>query len=68
MAHTVEHAFNEVCKVFGFDSLNTHQEESIKYIAQEKKGIFVNLPTGFEKSLITRACSQRSCNIYGKEG
>ena len=47
MADTLEHAFNKVCKVFGFDSLNKHQEESIKYIVQEKKDIFENLPTGF---------------------
>ena len=59
MADTLEeafnNAFNQVCNVFGFDSLNTHQEESIKYIVQEKKDIFVNLPTGFGKSLIYHA-------------
>ena len=55
MADTLEHAFNKVCTVFGFDSLNTHQEESIKYNVQEKKDISVNLPTGFGKSLIYQA-------------
>ena len=55
MADTLQHAFSKVCNVFGFDSLNTHQEKSIKYIVQEKKDIFVNLPTGFGKSLIYRA-------------
>ena len=55
MADTLQHAFNKVCNVFGFDSLNTHREKSIKYIVQEKKHIFVNLPTGFGKSLIYRA-------------
>ena len=55
MADALQHAFNKVCNVLGFDSLNTHQEKSIKYIVQEKKDIFVNLPTGFGKSLIYRA-------------
>ena len=51
----MEHAFRKVCDVFGFDGLNTHQRESIKYIVKEKKDIFVNLPTGFGKSLIYQA-------------
>ena len=55
MADTMEHAFRKVCDVFGFDGLNTHQRESIKYIVKEKKDIFVNLPTGFGKSLIYQA-------------
>ena len=55
MADTLQHAFNKVCNVCGFDNLNTHQEKSVKYIVQEKKDIFVNLPTGFGKSLIYRA-------------
>ena len=49
MEEAFNDAFNQVRNVFGFDSLNTHQEESIKYIVQEKKDIFVNLPTGFGK-------------------
>ena len=55
MADTLQRAFNKVCNVFGFDSLNTHQEKSIKYIVQERKDSFVNLPTGFGKSLSYRA-------------
>ena len=51
----MEHAFRKVCDVFGFDGLNTHQRESIKYIVKEKKDIFVNLPTAFGKSLIYQA-------------
>ena len=53
----MEHAFRKVCDVFGFDGLNTHQRESIKYIIKEKKDIFVNVPTGFESgSFITLCC------------
>ena len=55
MADTLQHAFKKVCNGFGFDSLNTHQEKSIKYTVQERKAVFVNLPTGFGKSLIYRA-------------
>lgn len=55
MADTMERAFRKVCDVFGFDGLNTHQKECLKYIVKEKKDIFVNLPMGFRKSLIYQA-------------
>ena len=48
----MEHAFAKVCEVFGIESLNKHQEDAIKYVVEEKKDVFVNLPTGFGKSLI----------------
>ena len=51
----MEHAFAKVCKVFGIESLNKHQEDAIKYVVEEKKDVFVNLPTGFGKSLIYQA-------------
>lgn len=55
MADTMEHAFAKVCEVFGIESLNKHQEDAIKYVVEEKKDVFVNLPTGFGKSLIYQA-------------
>ena len=55
MADTLQHAFNKVCNVSGFESLNMRQEKFIKYIVQGRKDIFVNLPTGFGKSLIYQA-------------
>lgn len=51
----MKRAFRKVCDVFGFDSLNTHQRECIKYIVKEKRDIFVNLLMGFRKSLIYQA-------------
>ena len=44
----MEHAFVKVCEVFGIESLNKHQEDAIKYVVQEKKDVFVNLPTGIK--------------------
>ena len=55
LADTVENAFAKVCEVFGIESLNKHQEDAIKYVVKEKKDVFVNLPTGFGKSLIYQA-------------
>lgn len=52
MADTMEHAFAKVCEIFGIESLNKHQENAIKYVVKEKKDVFVNLLTGFLKSLI----------------
>ena len=40
----MERAFNKVNNVC---RLNTYQEESIKYIVQDKKDIFVSRLTGF---------------------
>ena len=51
----MEHAFAKVCEVFGIESLTKHQEDAIKYVVEEKKDVFVNLPTGFRKSLIYQA-------------
>ena len=51
----MEHAFAKVCTVFGIESLNKHREDAIKYVVEGKKDVFVNLPTGFGKSLIYQA-------------
>ena len=48
MVNTLEHAVKKVCNVFGLDTLNKLQEDSVKYIFQKKKEIFVNLLTGLE--------------------
>ena len=39
-------AFSKVYEVFGIEMLNKHQEDSIKYVVENEKDIFVNLPTG----------------------
>ena len=51
----VDEVFGLVASKFGISSLNTHQKVAIKKITEEKKGVFVNLPTGFGKSLIYQA-------------
>jgi superfamily II DNA helicase RecQ len=51
----VEEVFGFVASKFGISSLNTHQKNAIKKIVEEKKDVFVNLPTGFGKSLIFQA-------------
>ena len=52
MADSTGDAFSKVGEVFAIEKLNKHQEDSIKYVVEKKKDVFVNLPTGFGKSLI----------------
>ena len=40
-------AFSKVYEVFGIEMLNKHQEDSIKYVVENEKDIFVNLPKGY---------------------
>ena len=54
MADSLESAFRDVCKVFGILDLNKFQKDAIKCI-NEKRDVFVNVPTGFEKSIIFQA-------------
>ena len=45
-------AFKRVCETFKIVDLNAHQPEAIAYFVDKKKDVFINLPTGFSKSLI----------------
>ena len=36
------YAFSKVWEVLGFEKLNKHQEDSIKYVVEKEKDIFVN--------------------------
>ena len=47
--------FRKVCEVFRFDSLNRHQEEALRFVFESKSDGFVNLLTGFRKSVVFRA-------------
>ena len=47
--------FRKVCEVFRFDSLNKHQEEALRFVFESKRDVFVNLPTGFGKSVVFQA-------------
>ena len=53
----MEAVFENVCKVFGFQGLNKFQIEAITHILEKGIDIFVNLPTGYGKSVIHRSCS-----------
>ena len=47
--------FKKVREVFKFDSLNKHQEEALRFVFESKSDVFVNLLTGFGKSVVFRA-------------
>ena len=53
----MEAVFENVCKVFGFQGLNKFQIEAITHILEKGIDIFVNLPTGYGKSVIHRSCN-----------
>lgn len=52
---SLEEAFDCVTQNFGFQALNSHQKDAIQKIVIEKKEVFINLPTGYRKSLIFQA-------------
>ena len=49
----LEEAFNLVASKFGMQALNLHQQ--LAKLIERKKDIFINLPTGFGKSVIFQA-------------
>ena len=52
MANNVDAAFGKGCEVLGFKNLNEHHKNALKIVIEKKKDVFVNLPTGFDKSVI----------------
>ena len=56
MADNLNGAFGKFCDVFGFKTFNEHQKKRSEiHSAEKKKDVFVNLPTGFGKSVIFQA-------------
>ena len=55
MANNMEDAIRKVCEIFGIQKLRSHQEDAINHVVEKKRDVFVNLPTGFGKSLIYQA-------------
>ena len=51
----LEEAFIRAASLFKILELNAHQKRAIQAIVGNKKDVFVNLPTGFGKSLIYQA-------------
>ena len=52
---SLDHAFAKVCDIFGFNKLNKHQGEAIQQIVEMKSDVYVNLPTGYGKSVVFQA-------------
>jgi len=52
---TIEEAFDVVCKTFQISTLNAPQRNGITKIVEERWDVFINLPTGFGKSLLYQA-------------
>ena len=52
---TFEEAFDVVNNTFKFPSSNAQQKTGIRKIVEERKDVFVNLPTGFGKSLLEKS-------------
>ncbi|XP_022808194.1 uncharacterized protein LOC111345187 [Stylophora pistillata] len=50
-----QEAFDVVSNTFRIPSLNAQQKTGIRKIVEERKDVFVNLPTGFGKSLLYQA-------------
>ena len=40
---------------FGFDKLTKHQEKALQQIVEMKSDVYVNLPTGYGKSVVFQA-------------
>ena len=62
MADNANPTFSKVNDVWGFKTLTDHQQNAMKHVVEEKKDVFVNLPTEFEKSVIYKPC--RCCNGF----
>ena len=52
-----EDALRKEWEIFGFERLNKHQEEALRLVVESKRDAFVNLPTGFGKSVVFQALS-----------
>lgn len=45
----------KICSCFGFESLNIFQKEALMALVLQRRDTFINLPTGFGKSLVYQA-------------
>ena len=48
----INEAFRRVCNTFKIGELNVYQQDAIMQIVKKNTDVFVNLPTGYGKSLI----------------
>ena len=64
----LEEAFDLVATKFSIPALNWHQKSAISDLIKGRKDIFINLPTGFGKSLIYQALPLVYDHIKREEG
>ena len=64
----ISKAFDRVCEKFGITELNKYQKEAILQIVQRKTDVFINLLTGFGKSLIYQALPLVCDTVRGTTG
>ena len=50
-----DQAFTVVAEKFKINDFNVHQKTAIRTFIEDKRDVFVNLPTGFGKSLVFQA-------------
>ena len=63
-----EDALRKVCEGFGFERPNKHQEKALQLVIEPKGDVFVNLPTGFGKSVVFQALPAPKVTTGGGEG
>ena len=56
MLKIAEDEFRVECEVFGFDNLNKHQEEALRFVFESKRNVFVNLQLELESLLYFKLC------------
>ena len=60
----LENVFEQVSEVFKIPHFNDHQKSAFMSVIQEKSDLFINLPTGFGKSIIYQALPLIFDHIY----
>ena len=56
-------AFQHVCNGFKINDLSSYQKQAIEVFMNQKRDIFVNLPTGYGKSLINQDLPLSVCFV-----
>ena len=64
----ISEAFKRVCETFKLSKLSPHQQDAIMQIVEKNTDVFINLPTGFGKSLIYQALPLTFDVIRGTPG
>ena len=63
-----ETAIAKVARLFNISTFNCHQKMAIRSFVEDKRDVFVNLPTGYGKSLIYQALPFMFDCLSGQQG